>query len=241
MVSKKSVRLVMHNLAIIPVRMGSKRLKNKNILDFFGRPLFVHTIDAALKSGLFDEIHVSTESQRVVEICEEYNLSVRFLRDEVLASDTASLESVCAYVLDVYKNEYNINFENFCLLWATSPLRSSEDVVNSYGLLTEEADGVVSVTNYDLPVFCAQQEKSDGFLTPNFPDKFWLPSQKMPNVCCDNGCLCWVKVKAFNKEGVWMPKKTKPYYMEKSKSVDIDTQEDLDMAKYYYSQILNLE
>tara|TARA_B110000003_G_C16639806_1_gene529763 strand:+ start:1677 stop:2372 length:696 start_codon:yes stop_codon:yes gene_type:complete len=231
----------MHNLAIIPVRMGSKRLKDKNILDFFGQPMFMHTVNAALKSGLFDEIHVSTESQRVLEICEEYNIPVRFLRNETLSSDTASLESVCSHVLDVYKNKYNISFENFCLLWATSPLRSSEDVVKSYELLSEETDGVVSVTNYDLPVFCAQEENSDGFLTPNFPDKFWLPSQKMPNVYCDNGSLCWVKVKAFNKEGVWMPKKTKPYYMKKSQSVDIDTKEDLDMAKYYYSNILNLE
>jgi CMP-N-acetylneuraminic acid synthetase len=107
-------------------------------------------------------------------------------------------------------------------------------------LLSDDADGVVSVTNYDLPVFCAQQENSDGFLSPNFPEMFWLPSQKMPKVYCDNGSLCWVKVKAFEEEGVWMPKKTKPYYMKKSNSVDIDTQEDLDMAKYYYSKIFNL-
>ena len=231
----------MHNLAIIPVRMGSKRLKNKNILDFFGRPMFVHTIDAALKSGLFDEIHVSTESERVVKICEEYDLSVKFLRDNDLSSDSASLESVCDYVLDVYRNKFNTSFENFCLLWATAPLRTSGDIVKSYELLTDEADGVVSVTNYDLPVFCAPQENSNGFLIPNFPDKFWLPSQKMPNVYCDNGALCWVRVKAFNEEGVWMPKKTKPYYMKKSRSVDVDTQEDFDMAKYYYSQLLNLE
>ena len=101
----------MHNLAIIPVRMGSKRLKNKNILDFFGRPMFVHTIDAALKSGLFDEIHVSTESERVVKICEEYDLSVKFLRNNDLSSDSASLESVCDYVLDVYRNKFNCNFD----------------------------------------------------------------------------------------------------------------------------------
>ena len=69
----------MRNLAIIPVRMGSKRLKDKNILNFFGRPLFVHTFDAALKSGLFSEIHVSTESQRVVKICKEYDIPVHFI------------------------------------------------------------------------------------------------------------------------------------------------------------------
>lgn len=241
MVSKKSGRLVVHNLAIIPVRMGSKRLKNKNILDFFGRPLFVHTIDAALKSGLFDEIHVSTESELIVDICMENNLPVHFLRDESLANDAANLESVCSYVLNTFIDKYNKSFDNFCLLWATAPLRTSLDIIKSYELLTGEPDGVVSVTNYDLPVFCAQQKNMDGFLTPNFPDMFCLPSQKMPEVCCDNGALFWMRVQAFRNEGLWMSKKTRPYYMEKERSVDIDTQDDLNLAKYYYSKILDDE
>jgi len=231
----------MRNLAIIPVRTGSKRLTNKNTIDFFGRPMFIHTVDAAIKSGLFDEVHVSTESLEVVKICEQYNLPVRFLRDEELADDTATLESVCAYVLDTFRNEYNINFNNFCLMWATAPLRTSEDVKRSYDLLTEELDGVVSVTSYDLPVFCAQQENADGFLTPHFPDMFCLPSKKMPDVCCDNGALFWMRVQAFRNEGLWMPKKTRPYYMEKERSVDIDTLEDFDLAKYYYSKIVDGE
>ena len=105
----------MRNLAIIPVRTGSKRLKNKNILDFFGRPMFIHTVEAAIKSRLFDEIHVSTESLEVVKICNQHNLPVRFLRDETLANDTANLVSVCAYVLDTFKNKYNKSFDNFCI------------------------------------------------------------------------------------------------------------------------------
>ena len=92
----------MRNLAIIPVRTGSKRLKNKNILDFFGKPLFVHSVLAAQESGLFDEVHVSTESLDVVEICNQYKLSVKFLRDEALASDTATLASLCQYILRIY-------------------------------------------------------------------------------------------------------------------------------------------
>lgn len=225
------------NIAIIPVRTGSKRLPNKNTLDFFGKPMFMHTVEAAKKSGLFDEIHVSTESQEVVEICVENDLSVRFLRDQNLANDEASLESVCLFVLDKYKNQYDLEFDNFCLLWATAPLRTSKDVIQSYELMTEEVDAIVSATTYDLPVFCAQEIDSDGFIVPIFPDMFWLPSQKMPKVYCDNGALCWVRVGAFRNEGIWMPKKSKPYIMDKSRSVDIDTKEDLNMAKYLYSQM----
>ena len=229
------------NIAIIPVRTGSKRLSNKNILDFYGKPMFMHTVEAAKKSGLFDEIHVSTESPEVIKICLDHDLPVRFLRKKNLASDEASLESVCFFVLDKYKNEYNIKFDNFCLLWATAPLRTSTDIIKSYEILSEQADAVVSVTTYDLPVFCAQEIDSDGFLVPNFPDMFWLPGQKMPLVYCDNGALCWVKVDAFRKEGSWMPKKTIPYMMDKLRSVDIDTEEDLNLAKYVFSQLNHSE
>jgi CMP-N-acetylneuraminic acid synthetase len=225
------------NIAIIPVRTGSKRLANKNTLDFYGKPMFIHTVQAAVKSKMFDEIHVSTESLDVVEICKKYNLQVKFLRPKKLASDNASLESVCSFVLDKFEKEYGIAFDNFCLLWATAPLRGSQDIISSYGLLTDEFDAVVAVTDYDLPVFCAQEVGEDGFLVPKFPDMFWLPSQKMPKVYCDNGALCWVRVRAFVSEGVWMPKRTKPYFMNKNRSVDIDTKEDMDLAKLYFRKI----
>ena len=94
----------MRNLALIPVRTGSKRLKNKNILDFFGKPMFIHTVEAAVNSKLFDEIHVSTESEDVVRICEKYNIEVRFLRSKNLASDSATLTSLCDYVIKTYKD-----------------------------------------------------------------------------------------------------------------------------------------
>ncbi len=227
------------NLAIVPVRTGSKRLANKNLLDFFGKPMFIHTVEAARAAGLFSDVHVSTESPEVAEICEANDLEVRFLRDEELANDDASLESVCTFVLDTYRTLYDTEYDNFCLLWATAPLRTSEDITNAYELLSEDTDAVVSATTYDLPVFCAQEVDSEGFLVPRFPEMFWLPGQRMPPVFCDNGALCWVRVDAFRKEGTWMPRKTKPYMMEKARSVDIDTAEDLEMAKYRYNQLSN--
>lgn len=228
------------NIAIIPVRTGSKRLPNKNTLDFFGKPMFMHTVEAAVKSQLFDEVHVSTESLDVLKICNQYKLSVKFLRDEALATDTATLTSLCEYILRKYRNEYDTCFDNFCLLWATAPLRKSIDITKSYQMLSGKTDAVVSVTNYDLPVFCSQYQNKDGYLQPNFPEMFWSKNE-IPNIYCDNGALCWVKVEVFNLEKTWMPKKTKPYFMEKSRSVDIDTKEDLDLAKYYYAQSLKSE
>ena len=122
-----------------------------------GSQCSLHTVEAAVNSELFDEIHVSTESEDVVKICEKYNIEVRFLRSKNLASDSATLTSLCDYVIKTYKDEFKMCYENFCVE-ATAPLRTSEDIIKSYNLLTEESSAVVSVTSYDLPVHCSQFE-----------------------------------------------------------------------------------
>ncbi len=225
----------MKSLAIVPVRTGSKRLPNKNTLDFFGKPMFVHTAVAAFESELFDEIHISTESEAVARIAEEYGFAPSFLRPEELATDSAGLDAVCEHTLDHFETVQR-SFDNFCLLWATSPLRDSKDIVAAFSLLDQGTDAVVSVTGFDLPVFCAQTVNDDGFLTPIFPDLMWLPSQEMPTAVCDDGSIAWVRTAAFRREGVWIRIRTRPYIMDKRKSVDIDTAEDLLRAQFYYSQ-----
>ena len=226
------------NLAVIPVRAGSKRLPGKNTLDFFGKPMFMHSVDAAVESGLFAEVHVSTESPEIADICRDHGVEVAFLRAARLASDEAGLDEVCRFVLDTYRDRQKLEFEFFCLLWATAPLRSHTDIVRAYGLLNDDTDAVVSVTSYDLPVFCAQRVDDEGWLSPCFPDMLWLSSQEMPKVFCDNGSHAWVRVSAFRQEGVWMPRRSRPYLMDKIRSVDIDTYEDLMLARYYYQRQL---
>ncbi len=227
----------MKNLAIIPVRVGSKRLPEKNIRSFFGKPLFIYTLEAARDSGLFNEIHVSTESENVAKVCEDLGYKVDFLRPLELSSDDARLKDVCAHVLEKFseKDEW---FDNFCLLWATSPMRTAEDIKLAYELLAMDVDAVVGVTDYDLPVYCAQNIDGDGNLSAVFPDTLHAPSSSMPKVICDNGSLCWVNVNAFNIHGTWLPPKLKGYHMPRQRSVDIDTQADWDLAEYWYTRFL---
>ena len=68
------------NIAIIPVRSGSKRIKNKNLINFFDKPMFIHSVHHALESNLFDKIHVSTESEEIAKICKDFNVEVDFLK-----------------------------------------------------------------------------------------------------------------------------------------------------------------
>jgi len=220
-------------LAIIPVRTGSKRLAEKNMKEFFGKPLFTYTIDCALKSGLFDEIHVSTESEQVATIAEEHGVKPVFMRDRELARDDSTLQQVCEFVLDKYK-AMNILFDTFCLMWATAPLRTASDVRNGHEMLDEITDAVVGVTNYDLPVFCSQYIDEEGNLSPVFPDKLRISSSQMPSVVCDNGTFCWVRVEAFRQYNSWLPPRLKGYVMPKERSCDIDPLEDWEHAQYLY-------
>ena len=96
---------MMKNIAIIPARSGSKGLINKNIKEIFGKPLMAYSIEAALESGCFDEVMVSTDSEEYAEIGKKYGASVPFLRSELTSSDSASSWDMVGEVLDNYKNE----------------------------------------------------------------------------------------------------------------------------------------
>jgi N-acylneuraminate cytidylyltransferase len=223
----------MSNLAIIPIRMGSKRLKNKNIKEFFGKPIFLYTLEHASTCGIFDEIFVSTESELVAKMCADHGYDIPFMRPAELAQDTTKLVEVCAHALKEYEKR-NQTFKNFCLLWATAPMRTAEDIVHAYKMLDEETDAVVAITNYDLPVFCAMYMDDQYRLDPVFPQYMKLSSGEQPKAFCDNGSMCWVKVRAFLKYHTWLPPRLKGYWMPRHRSVDIETIEDWRLTEYYY-------
>ena len=225
----------MKNLAIIPIRLGSKRLPKKNIRLFSGKPLFMHTVEYAIESGLFDKIHISTESEEVVKLCRQEGIKIDFMRPVELARDQSRLQDVCEFVIKEYENRGE-QYDNLCLLWATAPMRTHYDIENSYSMLSGHVNGVVGVTEYDLPVFCAQKIDGEGHIDPLFPDMLKLPGAQMPKAVCDNGSLCWVKMEAFKKYSTWLPPKMKGYHMSRRCSVDIDTEEDWHWAEYLYKK-----
>ena len=228
----------MSNLAIIPVRQGSKRLQKKNTRSFFGRPMFAYTLDAARESGLFDKIHVSTESEDVAKMCSEMGLSIDFMRPHELATDEARLNDVCAYIIKEY-GQRGFRFDNFCILWATAPMRTAEDIQKAYSMLKDDVEAVIGVSDYNRPVYVGQKIDENGNLTPLFSDMLRQPRSKMPKVICDNGSMCWVRTEAHKKHDTWLPPKLKGYYMPRYRSVDIDTQEDWDWAEYCYTHYFN--
>tara|TARA_B100001059_G_C17836051_1_gene588180 strand:+ start:4801 stop:5484 length:684 start_codon:yes stop_codon:yes gene_type:complete len=220
------------SLAIIPVREGSKRLAKKNLKILDKKPLFIHTLECAIKSKIFDEIHISTESKKVVKICKKFKYEPRFMRPAKLASDSSTLNQVCTYVIKNYE-KMNVRFDNFCILWATSPLRLPSDLKKAYLMLNKGAQAVVGVCEYDLPLYSAQNFLENKRLKPIFPDQIF-EQKKTAKIVCDNGSFCFVKTKAFKKYNTWLPPKTYGYEMPKIRSIDLDTEEDFNYLKYLY-------
>jgi CMP-N-acetylneuraminic acid synthetase len=162
MISSKSI------LAIIPARLGSKRLKYKNIKLFKGRPLFVWSYIAAKKSKYIDKIFISTESKRILNYAKKYGYRSNLLRNKKISKDKTSSEEV---ILDVLRK--NKKFDYFILLQPTSPLRTNFDIDRSINLIiSKKKNFLVSINK--------ENKKYNGAIYINKIDKF-LKEKKFSN------------------------------------------------------------
>jgi CMP-N-acetylneuraminic acid synthetase len=117
-------------VAIIPARGGSKRIPKKNIIDFNGKPLIAWTIEAAKKSGLFEKIIVSTDSEEIAEVAREYGAEVPFLRDTAADDHSPVSEATLRTILQL--EEAGEFYDEVVQLFAVCPLRDDVDIINSY-------------------------------------------------------------------------------------------------------------
>jgi len=226
----------MKNIAIIPIREGSTRIPRKNFIDFFGKPMFLYTYEAAKDSGLFEDIIISTDSEKVLDICKKEGIVVPFRRPTALAFDQASLNDVCLHALEEMKKSRK-QYDNFCLLWATAPIRDSQDIKGAFDLLMDnpEAEAVTGVTDC-YQYYPAHIIDGQGYIQPLvcIDNMTTVRVQDVPKTFVDNSSMCWTRCEAFFKQKTWMPKKTKGYYMPRHKSVDLDTFEDLEILSFYF-------
>ena len=226
-------RSLMKNIAIIPARSGSKGLENKNIKLLKGKPLIWYSIKAALDSGCFDVVMVSTDSIEYAEIAEKSGASVPFLRSKETSTDEASSWDVVKEVLDKYK-ENGMLFDNVMLLQPTSPLRKAEDIVGAFNLFEEnKADGVVGVCEMDHSPLWSNILPEDNNLAGFIRDEVSRDSgrQSLPTYYRINGAIYLSKINyetmifdLYNSKGY-------AYKMPQERSVDIDTELNFAIAE----------
>ena len=225
-------------LAIIPARSGSKGLKDKNIKNLCGLPLCAYTVNAAIKSGVFEEIHFSTDSQVYADIAMQYGASVPFLRDAVLASDTASSWDVVKAVIGRYK-ESGYNFDAVMLLQPTVPFRSAEDICNAVTLFKEKnARAVVSVTDPShSPLWSAPLPPDGNMQIFHERFEFLKARQALEKHYALNGAIYLTDVEHLMSRSDIYEKECYAYYMPPERSFDIDSQLDFDWCEFYLNNM----
>lgn len=228
----------MKRIAIIPARGGSKRLPRKNIIPFMGRPIIAYTIEAALETGLFQRVVVSTEDEEIAGIARKHKADVDIRKPE-LATDKATVVQVC---LDLLDREINAgqNYEAMCCLYPTAPLRNASDIIEVVNLIDDECRFAMAVTNYDLPPWQALKKSDTESLIPMWPDWVAKPSHEVPELLVDNGSTYAVNINTFLQRKSFYGDGLRGYFMQRSRSVDIDTAEDLDLALHYAAQAVSL-
>ena len=221
----------MNNIAIITARSGSKGVKDKNIKMLNGKPLMAYTIEAAIKSGVFEEVMVSTDSEAYAGIAREYGAKVPFLRSDETSSDTAGSWDVIMEVL----TQYDIRgkrFETLCLLQPTSPLRRAADIIGAYSFFDQKnADAVSSVCECEHPAEYMMTLDSDRSLESYRKNVIVCPRQNLPQYYRLNGAIYIRRIDYLDKI-VINDKREYAYVMSINNSVDIDTDDDFKYAEW---------
>jgi CMP-N-acetylneuraminic acid synthetase len=217
-------------VAIIPARGGSKRLPRKNILEICGQPAIAYPIDCALHCGLFERIIVSTEDNEVATTAKNHGAEV-LSRPHHLSTDKATVRQVARHVLSELK-VFKRFPETFCIIYPTAVLLEPYHLFESEKLLNDTAiDAVLAVKKLNPHPYKALKI-DDGRLEPLFHENFLKKGQELIPYFAPAGAFHWMRSRAFLDAGqsVWQLHRT--YYILKSyESVDIDDQEDFEMAK----------
>jgi pseudaminic acid cytidylyltransferase len=221
-------------IAIIPARGGSKRIPDKNIVDFFGMPLMGHSLRAARESALFDVIHVSTDSARIAEVAASLGHPVDFMRDAALADDHTPLLPVLQWTAQQYA-AHGKRFDTVCLLMPTAPLIEAEDLRKANALFEQHARQrtVMAVASFPVPIEWAFRLPDGESLVPCQPGMGNVRSQDLATAYYDAGTFIFlpeIEVLAGRIDDA----RLLAHALPRHKAIDIDDAEDLELAKIIY-------
>jgi N-acylneuraminate cytidylyltransferase len=223
----------MKNLCIIPARGGSKRIPRKNIKEFLGKPIIAYSIETALRTGLFDEVMVSTDDMEIAEVAKKFGAKVPFMRSAEAASDFASTADVLKEVLCKY-NELGHEFDNFCCFYATAPLVQRKDVESAFERLQQsDFTCVYPVVQFSYPIWRCLDIAEDGTMKRHWPHFENSRSQDLPKEYHDTGTFYWYKTQEWLTGNV----KIGGIIVDETSIQDIDTETDWKLAEMKYKLI----
>jgi CMP-N-acetylneuraminic acid synthetase len=226
-------------LAVIPARGGSKRVPGKNIRELCGRPAIAYSIEAAVESGLFARVIVSTDSELIAEIANRYGAEVPFLRAPALAGDHVPVSAATVDAL-TRLDPHRDTFTSVAQLMPNCPLRDAEDVRNSFRqFLLSGARSQLSVSRYGWqPPWWAMRRTPGLALVPLFPQEIVRRSQDLPSLYCPTGAIWWARADVLNEAGTYHIDGRTGWEIEPTHGLDIDTEEDWRLAEALMHQRL---
>ena len=220
----------MKRLLIIPARLGSKRIKEKNIKKFFGKPIIYYSIELALKSRLFSKIHVSTESKKIKNIVEKFGLKIDFLRNKKFSTDRAKLIDVFRHVVKKFK----LLGENFDQIWFMSscaPLLSKKDLIKASKLFFKKnVTSFIAVGEFAAPIQQGFKIDKRNKLKSIYPSKKNSRTQDLENSYFDTGHFGGFRTTELFKKKI----NFSAFLIDKDKSIDVDDLNDWKLMQILY-------
>ncbi len=220
-------------IAVIPARGGSKRIPRKNIKAFAGKPMIVYAIEAALNSGLFDRVLVSTDDPEIMKIAQQYGAESPFIRPADLADDHTPTVPVIAHAITSCE-ALGWDITVACCIYPGVPFIKTDDLSKAWSLLKESNSGYAfPVTEFPSAIQRALKRSDEGTIKPFFPEHELTRTQDLEMAYHDAGQFYWGKRDSWfdypriHSHGVGLP-------IPNWRVVDIDTPDDWTRAELFH-------
>lgn len=226
-------------LAVIPARGGSKRIPRKNIKMFHGQPMIAWSIQAAIESGCFDEVWVSTDDEEIAAVAQAYGAKVPFLRPAHLSDDFATTADVMSHAVEEFGKINHALPDYICCLYATAPFVTKADLVQGLEEIKNNSNlnYVFSATTYPFPIQRAIKLNEHDTVEMFSPQYFNVRSQDLEEAWHDAGQFYWGTAEAWLNKAMIFSTQSRVVELPRFRVQDIDTQEDWDRAEWLFKAI----
>ena len=222
-------------IAVIPARGGSKRVPRKNIRTFAGQPIIVWPIKAALSSGLFDQVVVSTDDAEIAEVARAAGASVPFMRPENLSDDYVDTKSVIRHAISELKLKTEVQV---CCIYPTSVFADAQLLKDGLEKLNEsKCRFVFSITSVDPRVYRSFTKAADDHITMLFPENYAKRTQDLPSLYCDAAQFYWATVGVWQSDLNIFGADSIGVFIDPSRVQDIDNESQWLAAERIFEEI----
>ena len=227
------------NIAIIPARGGSKRIPNKNINEFCGKPIIAWSIEAAIKTKLFDKVIVSTDSKKIAKIAKEYGAEIPFFRPKNLSDDHTETAEVVKHAIQ-WMNSRSFEIKFVCCIYAPAPFVKAIDLNIAYKkLVNSKKSFVFSVTSFAHPVQRSLYINQAGEINAMSPEYNRIRSQDLERGYHDAGQFYWGRSEAFLENREIFSSESLPLFIPRYRVCDIDEPNDWLYAELMFEALIN--